>query len=438
MALNFKTLRPIQAMAASMLLRYRKLMLCLPRQFGGKTELGVRMGEDLLRMSRHPVTGLFLAKNSSARRKAAREKFLRIYDPKTFSINTEIIYSKARPANQLLMGSVDKDPDAQRGGTYNWIHWSEVAFSKLEHGVTIMDVHTKTLRPATSQTDGYALYESTNNGHNGWKDLWDNHKELGFHRLMVPFWMMLEMGLVTQEEYDKEKSETLPLVFRQEYECEFVTFAGLTYEEFDEGTHVCPVPPPETWQKVVMAIDWGWDPSATCVLFAYIKDGIVHVFDEIYAKQQRLEETHASIVARLQHWRIFGELAAVADHEEDRIAELELRGIPCSKAKKANVLGARLEIKELIWKNKFLVDPRCKYTIRDLTTAVWHEKKEGDLDYTQCTYGHFDAEAALRYLVRELKTSENVAPIVNPYIGVDDASARAFDLLNQLEEDENV
>lgn len=408
-------------MAAALFFKHRKLMLVLPRQFGGKTELGVQLGEDML-FRNDGISAMFVAKSSAARKKATREKFIRLYDSRIYSVNTELVYHRKKPTNQLFMASVDKDPGASRGGTLGYIHWSEVAHAKIEHGMDIPHVWGSVFRPMLSQRDGYALLETTLLGKNTFKDMWDNAKDFGFAKLLVSLSQMLDMGLVTQEEYDKEKRETLPLIFDQEYECRFVTFQGVAYEEFREDTHVGEVDPPKDWQRVAFAIDWGYDPSATCVLFAYVEDGVLYVFDEVYAKKQLLDDTFESIRSRMEHWDI-QKFAAVADHEQDRIDELELRGIPCSKANKANVLGARIQIKELFFKNRIKIHHRCKYLIRDLQTATWHPRKEGDLDYDQCTYGHLDAEAALRYLVRELSAVEEEEPEFNPHIGLDEASA---------------
>lgn len=423
---GLKELRPIQALAASLFFKHKKLLLSLPRQYGGKTELGVRIAHDLTSRS-FTSSCMFVAKNAAARRKATREKFLRIFDPKIFSINTEIIFHKRFPTSQILMASVDKDPGSQRGGTLHFLHWSEVAFSKIDHGETIPDVWQKVFRPMLSQTDGYALLETTTNGTNGWKDLWDDHKSLGFHRLVVPFSKMLELGLVTQEEFDKEKSEVHPLIFAQEYECEFVTFQGRAYDEFDDSIHVRDVDPPEAWQNVIAAIDWGYHPSATCVLFGYVKEDTLYVFDEIYEHRQLIEETYESINARIQHWNL-PRFACVADHEEDRNQELIRRGIGVTKADKANVLGNRLQVKEALWRKRIVIDPRCKFTRRDLLSAVWHDRKEGDLAYETCTWGHYDAEAALRYLIRAFQDYEAEEPEENPHSASDDASARAWNI----------
>jgi hypothetical protein len=419
-------LRPAQAMAASLFFRHKKLMLMLPRQFGGKTELGVRLAHDLCRRPA-PSSSMFVAKSTGARKKATREKFLRLFDRRDFEVNTELIYLKKSPMSQIFMASIDKDPGNQRGGSLVYLHCSEMAFWKMDLGMSVPDCWQGVLAPMINEIEGYALLESTPNGSNGWRDLWDNAKFFGFKTFKLSLGQMVELGLVPEETYQRIKSEMHPLMFDQEYELDWVTFQGLVYNEFDEHTHVADIAPPEDWQACALAIDWGFDPSATCILMAYQKDGVICVFDEIYALRQRLEETQQSIEARQLMWRI-ARFAAVGDHEEDRNEELTRGGIPVTKADKVNVLGNRLQIKTRLYQKKILIHPRCQYLIKDLKSATWHEKKEGDLDYSKCSWGHYDAEAALRYLIRAFDGYEECPPVVNPHIGINDAAARAWDM----------
>lgn len=155
------------------------------------------------------------------------------------------------------MDSVDKDPDRIRGGTYSLIHWSEVAFSKIEKGESIISVFDKIIQPTLSQTDGYVFLESTNNGKNGWFDLWENYKDYGFARLRLGLSDFVYMGLITPEEYERIKATTHPDVFNQEYECLWISFQGKVYKEFEERRHVAEIDGPKPWQTVVSAIDWG-------------------------------------------------------------------------------------------------------------------------------------------------------------------------------------
>lgn len=424
---DIRDLRPVQALAASIFFKKRRLLLALPRQYGGKTELGVRLLHDITRRS-FTSSSLFLAKDKKSGKKATREKFERIFSKEHFHVNTENVYLKKHPTSIIFMDSVDKDPDRIRGGTYSMIHWSETAFSKIEQGETIISVFDKIVQPTLTQTDGYAFLESTNNGKNGWYDLWENYLDYGFARLKLGLDDLVYMGVIDSEEYSKVEKTTHPDVFKQEYLCHFVTFQGKVYNEFDERRHVAQIDGPKEWQKVAFAIDWGYDPSATCILFAYVQNGKIHVFDEHYERRELAAMTAERLEAKLHKWGIVN-YGSVADHEEDRIEELNRRGIPCGKANKTNVMGARIEIKELLYFDRIVIHPRCQYLLRDINTAVWHEKKEGDLDYTQCPYGHFDAEAALRYLVRELGSMEEATPIINPYAA--GPSSAAWDLMQR-------
>ncbi len=382
---DISQLKPIQCLAASIFFKHKRLLLSLPRQ-EGKTELGVRFSHDITKRAT-TTSSLFLAKDKKAGKKATREKFMRIFPDKDFKVNTELVYLKKHPTSIIFMDSVDKEPDRIRGGTYSYIHWSEVAFSKIVQGETISTIYDKVVQPTMRKTGGYVLLESTNNGKNGWYDLWENYKTFGFARLKLGLSDLVYMGLVTPEEYDEIQKTTHPDVFLQEYECDFISFQGKAYPEFKEHLHVREIDGPKDWQKVIFAIDWGYHPSATCVLYAYVEGGVVHVFDEHYQTKELAAITADHMLAAKDRWRI-GHMAGVGDHEQDRIDELIKRGIPCAKASKANVLGARTQIKELLYFNKIVIHPRCKFLIKDMDSAVWDDKKDGELDYEQCTWGH--------------------------------------------------
>lgn len=415
-------------MAASLLFKHRKLLLVLPRQYGGKTELGCRLGVDFIDTGPGDAGAwLYLAKDHNSAKKASREKFARLCDKQKFAVNTEQIYVKKKPSRTLYLGSVDKDPDRQRGGTYGGFHWSEAAFSKIELGETIISVLQKVVLPTISLSNGYGLVETTLNGKNQFYELWENYKDFGFHRFLLGLGDMVELGLITRETYDREKSTYHPDVFRQEFECEFVSFQGRVYPEFTER-HINPdIPWPEAWQTMAFAIDWGFKPGATCVLFAYVRDGKMSVFDEHYAHEELPIQTAEAIFVRKRQYET-ARTAGVGDHDIARNAELISRGIDVALADKVNVMGARMQIKEALYFDRLEVHPRCKNLIRELESATWHVKKEGELDESQDSVGHFDCEATLRYLIRMLSQAEAEKPDDNPHDAMDAASARAHEM----------
>ena len=50
---------------------------------------------------------------------------------------------------------------------------------------------------------------------------------------------------------------------------------------------------------------------------------------------------------------------------------------------------------QLLFRNRLLIHPRCTNLIRDMQSATWDAKKPEEIDYSMCSWGHFDAEAAL-------------------------------------------
>lgn len=423
--LDFRSLKPIQSLITGQFFQHKHLMVMLPRQ-EGKTELGVRLMHSLISNPTETRQGLFLAKSKEAGKKATREKMARLFDPSSFKVNTVQVINKGNPAAICFMDSVDKQPSRLRGGSYHLVHWSEVAFSEFDHGVTVDHVYNTVLKPTQRKTNGYSYLESTANGKNGWYDMWENAAKYGFKTIRYPLSLLVEMGLVTEEEYLSLKATMPDLEFRQEYECDFVTFNGLVYEEQQKHHVWAEMPNPENWMAVVSGIDWGWQPSATCVLFAYVREGRICVFDEIYGQKIRLEDLQVMIQDKLNDYNI-GRYTAVGDHDPDKIAELVRNGINCTAANKVNVLGQRMQIKTLFKNDMLYFHPRCVNTLRDLTTATWDPKKEGDLLYSMCTWGHYDGEAALRYLVRELSQYETKEPEKNGH--VTSINQRAFSIL---------
>lgn len=402
--MEFHRLLPLQALGARLLFEKRKILVVWPRQ-EGKTQLGVELNNACLGdASTGPRNTLFLAKNKSSAQKAARQKFNTIFDPKLFKVNTTTIISRTNPLAIGYIDSVDKDPDRIRGGSYHLVHWTEMAFSRFEHGVTCSDVYDKVVAPAIRKVNGFFFGETTLNGMNSFRTFWDNAENYGITKVIVSLSQLLQMGLVSEQYYNQTKKETHPDVFRQEYECEWVTFAGRMYHEFADR-HVHPIDPPR-YASVICGLDWGYE-DATCVLFAYVREGHVYIFDEVYGTHWTLEMAKRFIDEKMQDYGLEN-IVVFADHNKQQNAELAKRGIQVEMAEKQDVLGNRMQVKELLWQDRIHISPKCRFLIKDLGAATWHPVRTNEIDESQCSWGHFDAESALRYLVRAALEFESV------------------------------
>jgi hypothetical protein len=415
-------LRPIQSLVASMFFEHRHVMLMLPRQ-EGKTELGVRLLHNLID-GKATRQAIFLTKSREAAKKMTREKFKRVFDERKFQVNTEIIFNRKNESSCIFIDSVDKRPDKLRGGTYHLVDWAEIAFSMFDLGVTIHDVYQKVVEPTLRATNGYSFLESTPDGKNGWYEMWEDYDRYSKHkRIRFPLSVLVEMGLRTKEEYEKLKKDLPELVFRQEYECDFVTFAGVAYEELLEHHIWKEMPGPDLWQQVFFAIDWGFHPSASCVLFGYELDGNLCIFDEIYVHKKLTNELADLIKEKLNYWNVRS-TAGVGDHDPKAIEELNREGVNCSPADKVNVQGNRLQIKTILKQDRCFIHPRCVWLRKDLEAAQWDGENDGEINYSTCTWGHFDGEAAMRYLVRAFFGRTTQRPVEIPV--VDNQSALEF------------
>lgn len=66
------------------------------------------------------------------------------------------------------------------------------------------------------------------------------------------------------------------------------------------------------------------------------------------------------------------------------------------------------EVRIMVQAGRIVINPKCKQLIGSLKYGVWDEKRKGFARST--TYGHFDALAALIYLVRNLALHSNPIP----------------------------
>jgi phage terminase large subunit len=260
-----------------------------------------------------------------------------------------------------------------------------------------MDVYQQVLLPTLTIADGRVLIETTLNGYNGFKDFYDEAPRMGFNILHMGLDDFVKHNIITQAVYEKEEAKYHPDYFRQEFLCQWVTYTGSAYPEFDAG-HIAEIEPPKDGEPIYVSIDWGYSPSATAALFAVYRGNQLQVYAEHYALQE-----HAHTTAQRLHEETLrfpgSPMRIVGDHEPDRMDTLRAHGIQAANADKREVLGSRTRIKELLYFDRLAMSPTCTYLRRDLQSAVWSGKKDGEIDSKICTWGHYDCEAALRYMI---------------------------------------
>ena len=78
-------------------------------------------------------------------------------------------------------------------------------------------------------------------------------------------------------------------LFQREWECSYLTAAGLVYPMWDESFHVREPDPRTRWTEILVGGDHGWSDPGVFEIIAVAGHGAdaeCHVIDEVYAEQQ--------------------------------------------------------------------------------------------------------------------------------------------------------
>lgn len=363
---------------------------------------------------------MFLAKDFPSIKRNTQEKFLKLFPGDEFNVTTQGVthHSPSQHQNRgsAFLSGVDKNPHKIRGGTMAFVHWSEAAFSKFEGGQSFQTIHQTVVLPTISRTHGFYFIESTPFGSNFWKDFWEDDEGLGrgFTKLKFELDLCIALGAITREQADFMQDSMHPDVFKQEMLCEFVSFMGKLYVEYDPALHDSPCDP-EPHEKIILGIDIG-HTAGFSVLFAVWRNGELYIFDQIYQQGLRIGQMVDLIETRILHYGFSKEnYSAYTDHDVEMVEELTSRHIKVTLADKIDPFACRMSIKEGLYFKKIHIHPkRCEPLRKEVNAAVWHETRADTMDERgDPNNGHWDSEASLRYLYRGSKL-EYVKPEETP------------------------
>lgn len=190
--------------------------------------------------------------------------------------------------------------DSLRGRGLDMVVLDEVAFMKE-------DVWKKAIRPSLSDKQGRALFTTTPNGRN-W--FYEQYLYAGYPSSTAwktwhwPTWCN---PLITQEDLDAARHELSNVDFRQEYGAEFITKAGLVYDDFNDANIIDPstFKPDKNFHDFYVGLDFGY-ASATAVCFMAVERATnkVCMFDELYLSRHDVEQIVHAIMQKCMAWKI--------------------------------------------------------------------------------------------------------------------------------------
>lgn len=289
------------------------------------------------------------------------------------------IRSTVEGKNSIIEFKGSDKEDSLRGAGLKGIVLDEYAFQK-EH------IWNKIVSPMLIQTRGWAMFITTPNGvANHFKAFWDHAVELESKKdkdWKTFHFTSYDNPMIKKEDLDKERERLVPEFFEQEYMAEFAKFVGLIYTEFSDKRHVKEFEVDEGW-SFYRALDFGaTDPDAVPFI-GVNKDGVIHIFDEIYINNLFTSELAELIKQKSAH-RYF--IASYADSAaKQTIMDLTQYGVYCIPVKKntgensRNWLIAGIDrVRQLLKEDKIIVHPRCKGVIKEFMSYSWRKDRMGD------------------------------------------------------------
>lgn len=318
--------------------------------------------------------------------------------------------------------------DKLRGAGLKGVVLDEYAFQK-EH------VWDKIVSPMLTQTDGWALFITTPNGvANHFKAFWDNALALQAEKdsqWATFHFTSYDNPTIKRENLDAEKARLTEEFFTQEYMAEFAKFTGLIYTGFDEKLHVREFDIDEGW-TFFRSIDFGaTDPNAVSFI-GVDRDGVHHIFDELYIDNIYTSELAELIKQKSAH-RYF--IATYADSAaKQSIMDLSTYGIYSIPVKKNEatketsnknwIIAGIDRVHQALKENKIVIHPRCTATIKEFMSYSWRKDRMGEaVNLPEDKNNHILDELRYYFMMSQMGQNEETfsnylgKKVVDPVVG---------------------
>lgn len=289
--------------------------------------------------------------------------------------------------------------DALRGGKYDFLVLDE--FADMNPVVWF-----QVLRPTLSDTRGDALFIGSPKGRNHMYDLWTAAHDTDDWSAYQ--FTTLEGGWVSSDEIEAARRDLDKRTFEQEYEAQFVNYAGVIFYAFD--TENIKRWPGFANERTPLHIGMDFNNSPMTAVIATKTADTLHIFDEIEIWGSNTNEMVAEIRERYGNARqmyVYPDASGmrkttnsggVSDHIilQNNGFRLQVDATNPSVADSIASVNAMLCNSE--GKRSLYIDPGCKSLINSITK--WTYKQDTRIPDKNSGYDHM--ADALRYVTHRL------------------------------------
>lgn len=228
------------------------------------------------------------------------------------------------------------------------------------------------------------------------------------------------------ENYIQEAGGRESTTFRREYMAEFVTDVdSMIVPEWDEGRFAVEVKRDSYYPLYhkYEAMDIGGAKDKTVVLYGYydFRNARLVVEDESVLEGNSVTTQTIAREIRTKEQMVFGSSDVwrrVADSNNAILLQdlASLHGISFGATSKDTLRAMVNEVRLWVQDGRLQIDPKCKELIACLNFGVWRQYRRVGVDKMvyefarSATLGHFDALAALVYMIRNVDQHTNPIP----------------------------
>lgn len=300
------------------------------------------------------------------------------------------------------------NPDSLRGRALDFVIMDEFADMK-------MYAWTEVLRPSLSDREGSAMWIGTPKGRNHFYDLWaygiDGHEDWSSYQFTT-----IEGGNVAEKEIESARRDLDERTFNQEYEAQFVTYAGVIYYNFSREDSVTPCK--DSGDTLHIGMDFNTNPMSGIV---FQRDGhTLRAIDEIVIFGSNTEEMVDEIKVRYPRRNIIIYPDPAAKQKKTSAGgktdlsilqnagfTIKVKNSHPAIRDRINAVNSRLKSGD---GRHLFIDPKCKHMIKSLERQTY---KEGTSQPDkESGYDHMND--ALGYLVEYLYPVKRLNNIQQP------------------------
>jgi len=263
-------------------------------------------------------------------------------------------------------------PDNLRGRSLDFCVLDEFADMRPEAWYEV-------LRPSLSDRQGNALFIGTPKGRNHFYDLWTQGADENLDWQSFQY-TTIEGGHVTETEIESAKRDLDERTFNQEYNAEFVNYAGIIYYNFDRTDSVQKVT--DDGSLLHVGMDFNLDPMSAVLA---VRDGsTLKIIDEIVIYGSNTDEMVDEIKTRYPSRQIciYPDPAArqrkTSAGGRTDLSILQNAGFAVKVRDKHSAIRDRINsvnarLKSADGQRHLVIDPRCKQVIKSLERQTYKE-----------------------------------------------------------------